>query len=1022
MCLAAWLFWGLASMMAATVAVPAWRQRWSGTGTDAVLPVAARELVDGSNLVIAASGAGIVAQRFDHDGHALSSAFLSTPYSMFDRHDSLAAIDGWGGVFVSGRSPGSQANPGHSIWLMKYDGASGRALWAAPAIKLSGLSDDELAVDLLVDNKGDLVVVGLISGFSNYLFKVDGARGQILWGPLYIEPQAWALAPDGDLLIASIVSSTGVNQILRISGSSGQTLWGPISLTGPQGNGSPTVLGSGRDGTFVLATATLSGVNLLKFDDADGSLLWGPVKFEPGPTYPNAAVARVLRVTVSGDLLVAGTVSGQFFLLKYSGPTGNLLWGPVQGPPGSDGEHLSLDLAESDDSVVVAWVSGQGANGLTSWKYDASGGTALWGPVVLAGATADSQVAPASYVASNGRVAIACAAPTGLAFVEQDGATGSPAWAPTFQTITTGIFSTLVDLSQDRSGNVVVTGYALPNEQSLGGNSSIVTFKYDRSTGAPLWGPVLYDTATPFGNPVMVRTDSLGNVLVAGRATGTVILKYASASGALAWSSTLPNFFVVRMAVDNAGNVFVVGSSGNAYDIETYKVSGVNGAILWGPVIYSSGAGALDFAAAAAVTTSGDVIVSGDSTTPGSSNAVWVTLKYAGVSGAVLWGPVNSTQCYTGDCVEDIAVDGSGDVFIAGGTLNDYRSAMATAKLNGKTGATLWGPAIVTGSGNYFDIGSALAIDSHGDVLTTGSVVTSANNSDYATIKYRGSDGSVIWGPRLFDGSGQWDDFAWGIALDSSNNPVVAGTSTNPSFTEDAVLIKYDGGTGATLWGPVTAGSVDMTPLHNLSVRGQSAVVAMTSSRSFLTAAYDESFRIGILPEDMPPAYCDVVFHQALSAGNGSAPYSWTVASGSLPPGLALDGATGSLTGTPSATGTFDFSVRVVDTGSLASQDDFEMTVLPGEGLPIRAATTLSCPEGFVTLSVDSAYASYQWLPGGETSATIVVSPSAPTTYGLVVTDSSGCTLQGSVRIDPRLLCPRGPVVRGPSRPHTAHP
>ena len=42
-------------------------------------------------------------------------------------------------------------------------------------------------------------------------------------------------------------------------------------------------------------------------------------------------------------------------------------------------------------------------------------------------------------------------------------------------------------------------------------------------------------------------------------------------------------------------------------------------------------------------------------------------------------------------------------------------------------------------------------------------------------------------------------------------------------------------------------------------------------------------------------------------------PYTWSIASGSLPAGLALNTSSGAITGTPTAAGTFNFTARVSD-------------------------------------------------------------------------------------------------------------
>jgi len=55
-------------------------------------------------------------------------------------------------------------------------------------------------------------------------------------------------------------------------------------------------------------------------------------------------------------------------------------------------------------------------------------------------------------------------------------------------------------------------------------------------------------------------------------------------------------------------------------------------------------------------------------------------------------------------------------------------------------------------------------------------------------------------------------------------------------------------------------------------------------------------------------------YTEGLSASGGTAPYTWSVESGTLPPGLTLSA--GIISGTPTSAGTYTFIVRVEDSGS----------------------------------------------------------------------------------------------------------
>jgi hypothetical protein len=48
-------------------------------------------------------------------------------------------------------------------------------------------------------------------------------------------------------------------------------------------------------------------------------------------------------------------------------------------------------------------------------------------------------------------------------------------------------------------------------------------------------------------------------------------------------------------------------------------------------------------------------------------------------------------------------------------------------------------------------------------------------------------------------------------------------------------------------------------------------------------------------------------------ASGGTAPYTYALTAGSLPPGLGLGASTGAITGTPRDTGPYSFTARVTD-------------------------------------------------------------------------------------------------------------
>jgi putative Ig domain-containing protein len=63
-------------------------------------------------------------------------------------------------------------------------------------------------------------------------------------------------------------------------------------------------------------------------------------------------------------------------------------------------------------------------------------------------------------------------------------------------------------------------------------------------------------------------------------------------------------------------------------------------------------------------------------------------------------------------------------------------------------------------------------------------------------------------------------------------------------------------------------------------------------------------------------------------ATGGTLPYNWSVAAGQLPTGLTLNSATGNISGTPSVTGTFNFTLKVVDSNSPQQTASTSFTII----------------------------------------------------------------------------------------------
>ncbi|MBI1895912.1 MAG: putative Ig domain-containing protein, partial [Acidobacteria bacterium] len=86
--------------------------------------------------------------------------------------------------------------------------------------------------------------------------------------------------------------------------------------------------------------------------------------------------------------------------------------------------------------------------------------------------------------------------------------------------------------------------------------------------------------------------------------------------------------------------------------------------------------------------------------------------------------------------------------------------------------------------------------------------------------------------------------------------------------------------------------------------------------------------------------------------------YSWSIASGSLPAGLALSTG-GAITGTPAAAGTFTFTARVTDSASQPATQALQIVINPAATPP--TITTTSLPAGTVGVAYSQSLAASGW-------------------------------------------------------------
>jgi Flp pilus assembly secretin CpaC len=179
----------------------------------------------------------------------------------------------------------------------------------------------------------------------------------------------------------------------------------------------------------------------------------------------------------------------------------------------------------------------------------------------------------------------------------------------------------------------------------------------------------------------------------------------------------------------------------------------------------------------------------------------------------------------------------------------------------------------------------------------------------------------------------------------------------------------------------------------------------------------------------LPGATLQIPYSASLRAAGGSGPRTWSVIAGTLPSGLSLNPATGTISGTPTAAGNSNFTVSVADSGTPTKSVMTTLSISVAAVAPLLAVAN-SLPNGNIggpydaVLMATGGKAPYTWtvtagaLPTGLTLApstgTITGTPNTTGsfTFTMQVTDSNApaLTAQQQFTLTPFTSPERGPV------------
>ena len=248
-------------------------------------------------------------------------------------------------------------------------------------------------------------------------------------------------------------------------------------------------------------------------------------------------------------------------------------------------------------------------------------------------------------------------------------------------------------------------------------------------------------------------------------------------------------------------------------------------------------------------------------------------------------------------------------------------------------------------------------------------------------------------------------------AAGGANDVKITGTGLSTATAiEIGTAAEFAAGTPATLnlcaaSGPgcftvVSGTSLDISamPAH---AAGAVTVKVVTQGIAASTT-YTYNAGPALLFPAPPGGEVGVTYSDQLTVTAGTSPFTWSVSSGSLPPGVTLGASTGLLSGTPTTAGTYSFTVKVTDNSGLTSTEAAIVTIIPGPSMTFAAP-----PGGWTntvygyTLTESGGTSPFTWsVSSGSLPAGISLSPDGnlsgtPTATGtssftVKVTDANG--------------------------------
>lgn len=422
-------------------------------------------------------------------------------------------------------------------------------------------------------------------------------------------------------------------------------------------------------------------------------------------------------------------------------------------------------------------------------------------------------------------------------------------------------------IETDSLGNTYVLGTTEGSYTS----KDIILIKYTPG-GQKVWETVWNGPANDEDLGTHIKFNHLGEIIIVGTCDNyynnfnkdVVILKYDT-TGSLIWEAVYQgnndHDNPKDLEIDNLNNIYVVGDSeegptGNR-DYMTLKYNN-SGTLVWDN-FYNGSLNSVDYAHGVAVSSTGEVYVTGDSRESGGSTIDFTTVKYSS-TGTLEWVNNYNGADNNWDYGKDVVVDEFDNVYATGYSKGGGSNNTTTIKYNAQTGAIIWDDVQTTSSA---DAGMQIEYCAIDTSLVIGGY-QSGQYGDFSTLKLDTS-GTFQW--RTNYSSGNIRDIFWDMALDTLGRIYVGGRSSIPGNVSeyDAKILRYDIN-GVEEWLFTYDGGYNELGTLPSAVNNNEVIIGITSNM----IGFDENIQIIKLDNSGNPIWSTIHEGDAYANDTGS--------------------------------------------------------------------------------------------------------------------------------------------------------